>query len=224
MKSLIILSLSLCCASIACAQTPSTNELKPEQLETFLQKLPAGDVARGENIHKQRMCAGCHGAEGVAAGNNPSLAGQPVAVNAKSLMEYRDGWRTGPGMAMMMANFAKPLKDQDIADLAAYYASKPIPSAEDKLGNAPSLVLRGDRKRLITPCASCHGTQGKGSAGGLVPYIAGQNQAYLDMTLKQYRADQRHSDVLKEMRAFTKKLTDEEISALSQYYSKPKKQ
>lgn len=174
MKNLIIFSISLCCASIACAQAPSTTELNPAQLETFLKKLPSGDVARGENIHKQRMCAGCHGAEGVAAGNNPSLAGQPVAVNAKSLMEYRDGWRNGPGMAMMMVNFSKPLKDQDIADLAAYYAAKPVPSAEEKLGDAPSLVFQGDRKRLITPCASCHGTEGKGNENGLSLILQGR--------------------------------------------------
>lgn len=224
MKKFLIFSLSLCCASFAGAQTPPPNVLEPAQLEVFLKKLPAGDVTRGENLHKQRMCAGCHGAEGVAVGNNPSLAGQPVAVNAKSLMEYRDGWRNGPGMAMMMVNFSKPLKDQDIADLSAYYSAKPIPSAEEKLGDAPKLVFQGDRERLITPCASCHGVQGKGNAGGLVPYIAGQNKAYLDLTLKQYRADQRRSDVLEEMRAFAKKLTDEEIAALSQYYSKPKQQ
>lgn len=78
----------------------------------------AGDAAAGKA--KANTCAGCHGANG-KSGNDlwPSLAGQKAGYLAKQLKDLRDGRRNDP----MMGPMAKPLSDQDIADLAAYYSS-----------------------------------------------------------------------------------------------------
>lgn len=80
--------------------------------------LAAGDAAAGKA--KSATCAGCHGAEGVSANPLwPNLAGQKDAYLAKQLKAFRDGTRTDP----MMAPMAKPLSDDDINNLAAYFSS-----------------------------------------------------------------------------------------------------
>ena len=66
------------------------------------------------------MCATCHGALGISQlPNAPNLAGQPAIYTAEQLKNYRSGRRTNEVMAVI----AKPLSDQDIDDLAAWYAS-----------------------------------------------------------------------------------------------------
>ncbi|PSJ45145.1 cytochrome C [Zobellella endophytica] len=78
----------------------------------------AGDAEAGKA--KSAVCAACHGAEGISAMDiYPNLAGQKAAYTAKQLKAFRDGERNDPIMAPM----AKPLSDQDIEDLAAYFAS-----------------------------------------------------------------------------------------------------
>ncbi|NIP72693.1 MAG: cytochrome c [Gammaproteobacteria bacterium] len=78
----------------------------------------AGDVEAGKA--KSGTCAGCHGPAGIS--NNPlwpNLAGQKEQYLAKQMKAFRDGGRTDPVMSPM----AKPLSDEDIANLAAYYSS-----------------------------------------------------------------------------------------------------
>lgn len=78
----------------------------------------AGDAAAGKG--KSASCVACHGAEGVSQNPLwPNLAGQKEQYLAKQLKDFREGRRNDP----MMAPMAKPLSDDDIADLAAYYAS-----------------------------------------------------------------------------------------------------
>lgn len=78
----------------------------------------AADAAVGKA--KSATCAGCHGAAGIS--NNPlwpNLASQKEAYLVKQMKAFRDGNRADP----MMAPMAKPLSDDDIANLAAYYSS-----------------------------------------------------------------------------------------------------
>lgn len=69
---------------------------------------------------KSAVCVACHGSNGISAiPMYPNLAGQKEAYLAIALKAYRDGTRKN----MVMAPMAKPLSDEDIANLAAYYAS-----------------------------------------------------------------------------------------------------
>lgn len=77
----------------------------------------AGDAAAGKA--QSMKCAGCHGADGRGNANNPSLAGNNTQDFIKQMHNYRAGARKHSLMNMM----TKALSDQDIADLAAYYAS-----------------------------------------------------------------------------------------------------
>jgi len=77
----------------------------------------AADAAAGKN--KTMSCAGCHGSEGISqAGMFPNLAGQHAEYLESALKQYRDGDREND----MMTPMAKGLSDDDIKDIAAYYA------------------------------------------------------------------------------------------------------
>ena len=78
----------------------------------------AGDIAAGKA--KSVMCAACHGSEGVSSNPQwPNLAGQKEVYLRRQIKAFRDGERDDP----MMTPMARPLTDEDIANLAAYYAS-----------------------------------------------------------------------------------------------------
>ncbi|HXF66963.1 MAG TPA: cytochrome c [Burkholderiales bacterium] len=87
-----------------------------------------GDAAAGKQ--KSSMCAGCHGIPGYKTTfpevySVPKLGGQHAAYIVKALQEYRAGNRAHPTMRAIAAG----LTDQDVADLAAYYASESTRSA-----------------------------------------------------------------------------------------------
>ncbi|MEN8719791.1 MAG: cytochrome c [Oceanococcaceae bacterium] len=82
----------------------------------------AGDPIAGKE--KSATCAACHGADGVSSAPTfPTLAGQHETYLVQSLKQYRDGSRKNAVMAPMAAN----LSDEDIADLAAFYARQKGP-------------------------------------------------------------------------------------------------
>jgi len=84
----------------------------------FAASAQAADADAGKA--KSATCTACHGAAGVSANPMwPNLAGQQEMYLAKQLKDFRDGRRNDPVMAPM----AKPLSDEDIANLAAYYSS-----------------------------------------------------------------------------------------------------
>jgi len=82
--------------------------------------LPAnGDLAKG--AEKARQCAACHGDDGNSEDTGfPRLAGQYESYLAKALHDYKSGVRKNG----LMAGFAAGLSEDDIADVAAYYASQ----------------------------------------------------------------------------------------------------
>ena len=78
----------------------------------------AGDAEAGKA--KSVTCAACHGGEGISpTGAWPNLAGQKEEYLAAQIIAFRDGTRKNGQMSPMAAN----LSDEDIANLAAYYAS-----------------------------------------------------------------------------------------------------
>ncbi len=77
-----------------------------------------GDVAAGKR--KSMSCAACHGANGIAVlPNAGNLAGQPIQYLKKALHDFKSGARKQENMSVV----APSLSDQDIEDLAAYYAA-----------------------------------------------------------------------------------------------------
>lgn len=79
-----------------------------------------GDIKAGED--KAVTCQACHGLDGIAVDPQyPHLAGQYRDYLVRALQEYKSGNRKNP----IMMGFASTLQEQDMLDLAAYYASLP---------------------------------------------------------------------------------------------------
>ncbi|RMD70972.1 MAG: cytochrome c4 [Gammaproteobacteria bacterium] len=180
-----------------------------------LRLVKGGDAVKGKELAAQ--CISCHGENGVASNPAwPSLAGQLPAYTFKQLRDYKTKHRQNP----MMAGVAAGLSDQDMADLAAYYAGLPPPPAKAGAGakDGEKLAVRGDNKRLIPACAACHGGHGEGKAVDMAA-LAGQNADYLKQTLRAFREGKRANDIYSRMRNIAKALSDKEIEALAAYYA-----
>ena len=227
-KSLWTLALSSACALGAQANDTHTNAAPAwtsASWQQALRTMPKGDVARGQALHQSQFCASCHGAQGVAPTHNwPHVAGQSAAYTYKLMLDYQAG-RMGKGQhAGLMQDAAQALSPQDMADVAAYYASLPAPAeglTQRPQANpvlATQLVKKGDTARLITPCASCHGTAGQGGQKG-APALAGQNPRYFVQTMLAYQSGARQNDPDHGMRQFAQPLNRAEIEALAAYYA-----
>ncbi len=86
---------------------------------TFSQAATAGDVTAGK-AKAATICGSCHGVNGIAiAPIYPNLAGQNEPYLVSALKDYKSGARNNP----MMKPMADMLSDDDVANVAAYYAS-----------------------------------------------------------------------------------------------------
>jgi len=184
-----------------------------------LQLLASGDAVRGQQLSGQ--CASCHGSEGTSPSPNwPSLAGQLPTYLYKQIKDYKDGKRQDALMSALVAN----LSDQDMADLAAYYASVALPPGKPGGDETATLLVEmGDGPRLIPSCNSCHGRSGQGNRVlerdiATMPALTGQFPAYLEKTMLDYKRGKRGNDVYRRMRAITGQLTEAEIKSLAAYY------
>lgn len=195
------------------------------ELRQRLAAMPRGDATRGQAAYERHFCASCHGAEGVAPSLNwPHLAGQRAAYTYKLLQDYQRGTRHEGERAALMRDAVEGLPDQTLADIAVWLAARPLPREEDTPRppaggvDVARLVRDGDRSRLLTACASCHGTRGQGGVRA-TPAIAGQNPAYFVRTMLDYHGGTRANDPERGMRAFAAKLTRAEIDSLATYYA-----
>lgn len=175
----------------------------------------AGDVKAGQE--KSVMCASCHGADGNSPiAIYPKLAGQSASYVAKQLADFKSGERVDPVMAGMVA----ALSEQDMNDLAAYFAVQ-IPTAGQAEGSdiGQKLYFGGDANKGITACVACHGVKGKGMAQAGFPSVAGQNAAYLKKQIASFREGSRGNDRNNMMRNIAIKLSDSDIDELVSYMS-----
>lgn len=78
-----------------------------------------GDAARGEELSAN--CVDCHGANGEGLDDAPAIAGLDEVKHVEALKAYKSGERVDEGEVMLM--FTEELSEQDMADLAAYYAT-----------------------------------------------------------------------------------------------------
>lgn len=177
--------------------------------------LAAGNPEAGEE--QAGLCAGCHGDDGNAAAPIfPKLAGQHASFLVKQLHDFRSQKRVEPTMNAM----AEPLSDQDIQDLAAFYASKkitPEEAAPNKAGE--NLYKAGNPATGVPACTGCHGPKGRGNPSAGFPSLHGQYAAYLEKTLHDFKNGERANDPNAVMRQVAKHMSDEEIAAVSDYAS-----
>lgn len=167
-----------------------------------------GDVARGRKL-ADAQCASCHGAQGISPNDTwPSLAGQ----NAAYLQRITSAYKTGDQQDVMMTPLAKALSDEDIRDLAVYYAGL---DCTDRVAAARSRGNVAAGKALAANCASCHGETGIGQNAAW-PNFAGQKADYLVNVLKAFRGGLRKDPM---MAGVVRGLSDADIVNLAAYYA-----
>jgi cytochrome c553 len=174
-----------------------------------------GSAEAGEA--KAIVCAACHGVDGNSFNPEwPSLAGQNPVYLVRSLQAYKSGERNN----VLMTAQVMTLTDEDMADLAAFFASKQRQqrSADPSLAKTGERLYRGGNKESgIGACIACHGPNGNGNGPAGYPAIAGQHATYTAGQLRAYRSAQRTSDLNQMMRNNTARLTDAEIDAVASY-------
>lgn len=197
--------------TLVVAEPSSEVAWTPELLE-FVKE---GNAAKGKKLAES--CAGCHGEKGISQMDNfPSLAEQLATYTYKQLRDYADGTRTHA----LMNSVAAGLSKQDSADLGAWFASLPSNSGKTTKGSlekAKRLVAKGNGKKIIPPCFTCHGSRGQGEKQD-IPALAGQQPEYFIKTLNEYKTGTRHNDVYSRMRLIAEQLSEEDIKQLAQYY------
>lgn len=186
----------------------------------------AGSAEAGKA--KAAVCMACHGGDGNSATDVwPKIAGQLPQYTARQLRDFKHGLRRNEQMTPM----AQPLSEQDIDDLAAFFATQKISRVEadrNKAALGEKLYLRGKgRPEPVPACSGCHGPGGGGKLDWaatmkvppvmLAPAIAAQHPAYLERQLVAYKSGSRANDSGHVMRDIASRLSSEEIAALARY-------
>ncbi|MCL6268468.1 cytochrome c4 [Sansalvadorimonas sp. 2012CJ34-2] len=177
-----------------------------------------GDAAAGKG--KVALCTACHGPTGVSiAPNFPHLAGQGERYLTKQITDIKSGARPVPEMIGMTDN----LSEQDIEDIAAFYASQTAPTGqatESSIEIGQKLYRGGDIDKGIAACTACHSPTGKGNDLAKFPMLAGQSPEYLAKQLRDFREGDRVNDGdSRIMRDTAEKLSNKQIDALASYIS-----
>ncbi len=196
----------------AAAPAPAASVAATEPVE-----LKPGNAEAGKA--KAAVCAACHGMDGNSSDPQyPRLAGQSERYIANQLAAFKSGARANP----IMLGFASSLSPQDMRDVGAYLAEqKPQYGVTDDALVKPGQALYrgGDARRDIPACMACHGPAGGGNSGAPYPHLAGQHADYVQTVLKAWKngdtwGDDAHAKI---MPTIAKRLTDEDITALSSY-------
>lgn len=164
----------------------------------------ADDPAAGRKV--ANMCRTCHGIDGYAQiPIAPHIGGEPEEYLEAQLMAFKTGAREHEMMSVVAAS----LTAQQISDVASWYA------AHKATATLPEGVSEDDAPEA---CVSCHGPDGI-SVLLDAPNLAGEVNIYIDTQLKAFRLGKRKHDIMSEIAAG---MTDEEIRAVADWYSKVK--
>lgn len=180
-----------------------------------------GDPEAGRT--KAQVCAACHGQDGNSANPVwPKIAGQNKRYFISQLKAFQQG-AAGPRQganAALMYPMAAPLREQDMADLAAYFSSQKITLsvADDVLAKKGADIYRGGNEDFgSAACIGCHGPAGKGNPAAGFPALAGQHASYTYNQLKAFHDGTRSGDPNGMMRNMVRKMSDNEMQAVAEY-------
>lgn len=200
--------------------------------------IAAGDADAGAD--KVAVCAACHGTDGNSpAPTFPKIAGLGEAYLLKQLQDIQ-AWdnasadnKAGVGRAVPeMTGMLKGLSDQDLADMAAFYAEQAIQlsgseeqevrvnsgAMVDGLALGEQVYRAGNHETGVPACTGCHSPTGQGNAPAAYPRLGGQYAQYVEKQLKAFRAGERVNDgESMVMRLVAKNMSDAEISAVANY-------
>ncbi|NLU14025.1 MAG: cytochrome c4 [Gammaproteobacteria bacterium] len=176
----------------------------------------AGDAVAGQG--KIAMCSACHNADGNSmVPNFPKLAGQGERYLLKQMHDIKSGARP----VVEMTGMLDAMTEQDLADIAAWYASQKgtIGAADPALVEHGEALYRGGKLVDGVPaCTGCHSPNGEGLDLAVYPKLNGQHADYIAKQLTDFREGNRTNDGdAMIMRSIATKLSNKDIKALSSY-------
>lgn len=153
----------------------------PARLAALLLAASAAAQAQAQVPPLAETCTACHGPGGNSrTSGQPSIAGQPKIFIENQLVLIREGLREVPTMAPVVKN----LSDEDIGALARHFAAQPAqPALAAK--PVPERLAAGAALSKQLLCGTCHLPNYAGQ--NQVPRLAGQDEAYLLLAMKQFR-------------------------------------
>ena len=186
-----------------------------------------GDPVAGQS--KILTCTACHGNDGKGhLPIYPNIGGQGEGYLYKQILEIKTGVRNVPEMQP----FTLFLSEQDMRDMAAYYANQPklITGAqpltneafglvaEDYLTLGQRLYRNGNFDTGVPACSGCHSPSGFGNAPARYPMLSGQNRDYVVKTLTDFQNNLRTNDgESRIMRGVVARMTKLEIEAVANF-------
>jgi cytochrome c553 len=196
----------------AAAQAPRVQTGTGEDLRAAYAN--AADVAEGKRI-AETACAACHGANGISSTKGvPHLAGQRPGYLYLELKAYQSGVRGDSAMG----GAVKPLSNDALIKLAAYYASLD-PAQPAATGGGKAAPARLDPvqagKAAAAACAGCHGEAGISKTPGM-PSLVGLDPKYLVAAMKAYKNGQRKNEMMKSALSAAK---DADLNNIALYYA-----
>lgn len=177
----------------------------------------AGNAEAGKD--KILVCQACHGADGntTLMPVYPKLGGQGESYLFKQMLDIKSGERP----VVEMTGMLDPLSDQDMKDIAAWYASQQTTTgfADPELVERGEELFRGGKLADGVPaCSGCHSPDGVGLDLALYPALGGQNAEYIAKQLTDFREGDRVNDGdAMIMRDVAEKLSNKDIKALASY-------
>ena len=191
-------------------------------LVAILALIPSSSLlAQGEadaGAGKIAVCVACHGQDGnmIVLPNVPKIGGQNEKYLLKQMQDIKSGVRAAP----LMTGMLNALNDQDLVDVAAYFASLPMSQGAtdpEKVALGETLYRAGNASIGVAACSACHSPDGRGLASAGYPSLSGQDIAYTELQLKAFRDGVRQNDEAEVMRSIVARLNDAEIAALASY-------
>jgi cbb3-type cytochrome c oxidase subunit III len=181
---------------------------------------PKPDMNRGQAIATS-VCAACHGADGNSAtAAFPKLAGQGADYLLKQLKDFKvkPGEKVAARQNPVMGGIVASLSDQDMANVAAYFAAQsPKPGAARNAATVPlgqKIYRGGIADKGVPACAACHGPTGQG-VPSQYPRVSGQWADYLTAQLTAFQQGARTNNG--PMHDIASRLSDQEVKAVADY-------
>jgi cytochrome c553 len=167
----------------------------------------AEDAASGIE-QKAQICSACHGPKGASTNEKyPVIAGQHQYYLYLQLKDFKAGRRQNAEMDPIVATLAP----EDLMPLAEYFSQQQWPSLDFQLD--PAKIQAGEASTNAGGCSGCHLGGYNGTSG--VPRLAGQQLAYLEKTMLDFRSKARNNQPA--MSALMDAFNEEEIAGLAQY-------
>ncbi len=213
-RHLVLLAFSV--FSLASAQVFAETSVKKDAVKAVSEPVEKNPVEKNKAQQiVTTVCVACHAQDGNSVISlNPKLAGQHPEYLEKQLVEFKSGKRANA----VMSGMAAALSEDDMKNLAAYYASQKLTLGTAKNNGAGSLgekIYRGGIASSNVPaCASCHGANGAGIPKQF-PRMGGQYADYTLAQLKTFRTGERANAPM--MMAIATKMTDAEMAAVADY-------